>query len=451
MVTRGYAGGGGASRVGPLHGSGLGRRICARRFLTITAAFLALAVIACGSPSNDAPSGSGWVGTISTEGNVTTVVNESGSVWGGTARLVEEASIGLEVGADEYMFGEITALHATEDAIYVLDTSAEKVRVYDLAGNHLRSFGRAGQGPGELGQFAFGVSVGPDGRVYVDDLWNRRINIYSREGEAIDEIPLSSQVQGGRLGLVLAEGGGVWVQVRVVDADGQSSRTGVRVHTVDGPVGEPILVPEIEYDRHVIRANGRDIEEVPFAATATWTLAYDESLIVGASDRYRFRIIHPDGRTTVVERFWDPVPVTAEEAGFWRRATLAAFRPADLSWNGENIPDHKPAYFRFQPAASGEIWLMRHGPLPPGTCTLEPEQVVEARDPGDYLRCMYGEIIWDVFDRDGRYLGNVEGLPVVSRPFINGDTVVAVALDDAGTVMVKRYRLVLPGEEGRSP
>jgi hypothetical protein len=62
---------------------------------------------------------------------------------------------------------------------------------------------------------------------------------------------------------------------------------------------------------------------------------------------------------------------------------------------------------------------------------------------------MYGEIIWDVFDRDGRYLGNVEGLPVVSRPFINGDTVVAVALDDAGTVMVKRYRLVLPGIETR--
>jgi len=237
----------------------------------------------------------------------------------------------------------------------------------------------------------------------------------------------------------------------VVDEDGQSSRTGVRVHTVDGPVGEPILVPEIEYDRRVIRANGRDIEEVPFAATATWTLAYDESLIVGASDRYRFRIIHPDGRTTVVERFWDPVPVTAAETDFWRRATLAAFRPADLSWNGENIPDHKLAYFGFQPAASGEISLMRHGPLPPATCTLEPEQMAAARDPADYLRCLFGEMIFDVFGRDGRYLGNVEGVPVVSRPFINGDTVVAVALDDAGTVMVKRYRLMLPGEEGRSP
>ena len=39
----------------------------------------------CGAPdSSPAPAGN-WVGTITTEGDVTTVINESGSVWGGTA------------------------------------------------------------------------------------------------------------------------------------------------------------------------------------------------------------------------------------------------------------------------------------------------------------------------------------------------------------------------------
>jgi hypothetical protein len=33
-----------------------------------------------------------WAGTISTQGNVTTVVNESGSVWGGVATIVEAAA-----------------------------------------------------------------------------------------------------------------------------------------------------------------------------------------------------------------------------------------------------------------------------------------------------------------------------------------------------------------------
>ncbi len=65
---------------------------------------VALAVIvaaaSCAPAEEAAESDGTWVGTITTEGNVTTVVNESGSVWGGTARLVEEASIGVEFGED---------------------------------------------------------------------------------------------------------------------------------------------------------------------------------------------------------------------------------------------------------------------------------------------------------------------------------------------------------------
>ncbi len=47
------------------------------------------AVAACSPPEPEGAADGTWVGTITTEGNVTTVVNESGSVWGGTARLVE--------------------------------------------------------------------------------------------------------------------------------------------------------------------------------------------------------------------------------------------------------------------------------------------------------------------------------------------------------------------------
>ena len=51
-------------------------------------------------------------------------------------------------------------------------------------------------------------------------------------------------------------------------------------------------------------------------------------------------------------------------------------------------------------------------------------------------------------DSAGRYLGGVEGARYIfSNPFISGDTGVTLAQDKAGTIMVKRYRLVLPGEE----
>jgi hypothetical protein len=56
----------------------------------------------------------------------------------------------------------------------------------------------------------------------------------------------------------------------------------------------------------------------------------------------------------------------------------------------------------------------------------------------------------DVFDDAGRYLGPVPlpaGLWLSPRAWIDGRTVIATLVDDAGIVMVKRYRLVPPGED----
>ena len=40
-----------------------------------------------------------------------------------------------------------------------------------------------------------------------------------------------------------------------------------------------------------------------------------------------------------------------------------------------------------------------------------------------------------------------EGTRVDVPPFADGDTMITVVEDTAGAIMVKRYRLVLPGEE----
>lgn len=409
------------------------------------------ATAACSPGSNGGTPDGSWVGTITTEDNVTTVDNQSGSVWGGAARLVEEASIGVETGVEEYMFGEISALHVADERIYLVDRSVGKVRVYDFDGTHLRSFGREGQGPGEIGGLPFDVAVGPEGRIYVGDFNNHRVNIYTPEGDPIDDIPLDSQVACCRTRLVFAEGGGVRMHVRINDAAAGTRRDGVRVFTVDGPVGEITNVPEIEYDRRTLNLGGREVAGVPFAASLTWNLAYDGSIIVGASDRYRFRIIQPSGGVIEVQRYWDPVRISADEAGYWTRLTRAQFSGVpDLSWNGENIPDHKPAFVAFLPARSGEIWVVRHGPVPPDACSLPPEEMAATQDPIAIQECMLGDLIVDVFDRDGRYLGNVEGFPyLLNMPFVDGDTLVAAIQDDAGTVLVKRYRLMPPDREAQ--
>ncbi len=99
--------------------------------LVFAIAIVGLLLIACDPRDGGGVELGTWVGTITAVGTVTTVVNESGSVWGGTATLVEEASIGVEADADEYMFGLVNSVYATDDRIYVADVQIPAVRVYD--------------------------------------------------------------------------------------------------------------------------------------------------------------------------------------------------------------------------------------------------------------------------------------------------------------------------------
>ena len=106
-----------------------------------------IAVAACGPQESPTDATGTWVGTITTEGNVTTVVNESGSVWGGTARLVEELSIGVDVGDDAYMFGRPGGVHAFGGRIYVIDQQVPVVLVVRLRWSPPVRLRRAGPGP----------------------------------------------------------------------------------------------------------------------------------------------------------------------------------------------------------------------------------------------------------------------------------------------------------------
>ena len=205
----------------------------------------AVCAAACSSGVMDATPDGTWVGTITTQGNVTTVVNESGSVWGGTARLVEEASIGVEVGDDAYMLGRVEGLAASEDRIYVGDRQVPAWRAYDWNGRHLRNFGRQGQGPGE---FQSVVSVGVDGerRVWMDDMRGGRLLVYSADGEQVATIrKVPPHVSGGYPPIVVTPDGHGWIW-GLERTDSPRSRSIFIPYALDGSTGEPVRVPEFE-------------------------------------------------------------------------------------------------------------------------------------------------------------------------------------------------------------
>jgi DNA-binding beta-propeller fold protein YncE len=76
---------------------------------------------------------------------------------------------------------------AANDEILVLESLASRVRVFDPAGQPLRSFGARGSADGELLE-PQGIAVAPDGEIYVSDTGNDRVQVFAPDGRFLRNV-----------------------------------------------------------------------------------------------------------------------------------------------------------------------------------------------------------------------------------------------------------------------
>ena len=178
-------------------------------------------------------------------------------------------------------------------------------------------------------------------------------------------------------------------------------------------------------------------------------------VLVGGTDRYRFEVHERDGSVLAIERVVEPVAYPPEEIEWNRRLTVAGLqsqRPG-WSWDGAEIPTRKPAFgfLGIVPVRSGGYWVRREGASRKvSDCTEDPLATGVAGQ-GPLTPCWESEVILDAFDEAGRYLGSIESPEVMGAAplllYVSDDLVVTGGQDDQGVSRVKRYRLVLPGED----
>jgi hypothetical protein len=103
--------------------------------------------------------------------------------------LREDLTIGKDTEDPNYMFSRLRHCRVDDEEYMVAaDTKECQIRVYDKDGKHFRSFGRKGQGPGEIG-FPYYLAIFQGNKIVVYDQINAKVIFFSREGELLKEVP----------------------------------------------------------------------------------------------------------------------------------------------------------------------------------------------------------------------------------------------------------------------
>ena len=82
--------------------------------------------------------------------------------------------------------------------VYVMDRSGNRIIVFDVDGRYLRSLGRKGGGPGELG-FPLAFAVAADGTVSVFDALKHKLVRFAPDGSILPEKEMGTGFFGGTI------------------------------------------------------------------------------------------------------------------------------------------------------------------------------------------------------------------------------------------------------------
>ncbi len=399
-----------------------------RRSVTIVIAGVALIAGACRASSNS-DLGT-WVAERDTVGDTVTVRTVSGSVWGKPATLVEELAIGEIDGRDEYMLGQIQDMAIdAQGGIYVFDGQVPALRYYHADGKYVRTLGGAGSGPGEYRDASLGLAVRRDGRIVMRDPRNSRLNVYNADGTPADQWSVSSGLFTAQA-MVLDTADQAYLKILQEPPQANKAwRIGLlhlddKGHIVD-TIPDPVIAGESE------SGGGR------FLPSKVWAWSPLGYLVVGVTDAYHFEVRGPGKRVTRIERTVPAVQVLPEEraeyeaVNDWMRKNQGRFMTSEMP----PIPATKAPYRGFLIGERGRIWVRR-------SVTAEHMDSGQPTKPDRPPPINWVEpAVYDVFEPDGRYLGEVHVPRHTSLDVIRGDSAWGTRTGDQGELYIVRLRV----------
>lgn len=328
--------------------------------------------------------------------------------------LVEELRIGSVEREGPTTFGSISDIEIDASGrIYVLDGDAAELRLFGPDGQHIRTVGGEGEGPGEF-RSPSELFWSPDGNLWVADPVNVRFSIYSPELEL-----LTTRVWQASVISSIWRGG--------FGSDGRIRELSGREMTLLGEDLSPVrTVPFPALDVPTFTAvveteNGMAVgvsRRVPFMPTIVVTMDAQGDPWFASTDAYAVYRLDMEGDTVqvVLREGIEPLPVTE------RDIEIAEEELAPLGARGAEIdlsllPEVKPLLRGITVADDGSLWV----------------RVVTEADVEGHR--------YDLFDGSGGFRGRLETPYPISGLKVRGDLIHAVAFDAFDVPYVIRARL----------
>lgn len=322
--------------------------------------------------------------------------------------LKEDFTIGKDTEDLNYIFSGLQHVQVDENEyIYAADWKETEIRVYDKNGKHVRSFGRKGQGPGEIGlPFYLGIYQG--NKIVVHDQGNGKLIFYSREGELLKEVPM-----------------GIYRFIRRFKVDSEGCFYAISRTADEAKITFEIMKFNPAFDLLATFASV-EVKRAPrvvpaFLPAQFIQLTRDERLVWIDFLKYELALISAEGKTLRrIIKDWDPIKITDAQE---ERLILQ-------TWGDQGI---RPGY---------KFDVPKHFP-PARTFYLDDGDRIYVRT-YDYI-IKDGDQLdrYDVFDAEGRYIAKFyHPRPETFQAIRKNKLYVRVEEEVYGADLLRRYSMI---------
>lgn len=334
-------------------------------------------------------------------------------------------SIGSIAGPPHTQFTRIvSALRLSDGRIVAANfNTPPEVRFYSATGEHLRSVGRAGEGPGEYSSIAWVKAA--DGGLLVYDWWTSRFTLLSDSGDVAAVTPIA-EIAGlppTRFTLrdMFADGSFLARPNFAVSpgttGEGRFPTPVLHVSADLSTVDTLLVVPGVMYSTPDSIA-----QPVLFGADVVLRAAGDR-LIVGTAEDFRFDVRDPNGRLTM-RVSWEQEQREVTDADVHALLESRLSQTTDPAMHARirryhraaDVASHMPPYDRIVAGDDGTIWVRSYSP---------------GGEPST----------WRVFSRDGILLARVQMPPQLRIEQAGDDWVLGVWRNELDVESVRLYRV----------